>query len=284
MTAPDALPGVEALSAGHAIDHTVCRADRAAHRALPPRPRAAPPAPADPAVRLRARQRRPRGRRDQARGARPRRRAAAATRSGTSTSTGATRSSARSPTSSSSCSGTSALGCPPRRGGEAVECGGLKTVGPGDRSRGFESLPLRLTALRPPPARPLPRVRRPGDRVQRELAHVLRRHADGVVPGGVRLLRRAGGESGSDVVLAETTCASAGRRASTTSSRSRSGSSGFGTTSMVALFTARRGEETLVEGRTVYVFVDPATMAKQPIPDRRPRAARAVRHQGNGAG
>ena len=36
---------------------------------------------------------------------------------------------------------------------------------------------------------------------------------------------------------------------------------------MVALFTARRGEEALVEGRTVYVFVDPATMAKQPIPD-----------------
>ena len=36
---------------------------------------------------------------------------------------------------------------------------------------------------------------------------------------------------------------------------------------MVALFTARRGEEALVEGRTVYVFVDPATMGKQPIPD-----------------
>ena len=41
----------------------------------------------------------------------------------------------------------------------------------------------------------------------------------------------------------------------------------LGTTSMVALFTARRGEDALVEGRTVYVFVDPATMAKQPIPD-----------------
>ena len=36
---------------------------------------------------------------------------------------------------------------------------------------------------------------------------------------------------------------------------------------MVARFTARRDGEALVVGRTVYVFVDPATMAKQPIPE-----------------
>ena len=35
---------------------------------------------------------------------------------------------------------------------------------------------------------------------------------------------------------------------------------------MVALFTARRDGEALVEGRTVYVFVDLATMGKQEIP------------------
>jgi acyl-CoA thioesterase FadM len=36
---------------------------------------------------------------------------------------------------------------------------------------------------------------------------------------------------------------------------------------MVALFTVRRGEETLVVGRTVYVFVDAVTMTKRAIPD-----------------
>ena len=51
----------------------------------------------------------------------------------------------------------------------------------------------------------------------------------------------------------------------------------FGTTSMVAVFTARRGDEALVEGRTVYVFVDPATMGKRPIPaEVRERLARYV--------
>ena len=40
----------------------------------------------------------------------------------------------------------------------------------------------------------------------------------------------------------------------------------LGTTSMTARFAASRGGEVLVEGRTVYVFVDPATMRKQEIP------------------
>ena len=40
----------------------------------------------------------------------------------------------------------------------------------------------------------------------------------------------------------------------------------LGTTSMTARFTASRDGEVLVEGRTVYVFVDPATMRKQEIP------------------
>ena len=39
----------------------------------------------------------------------------------------------------------------------------------------------------------------------------------------------------------------------------------IGTTSMTVLFTARRDGETLVEGRTAYVRVDPATLVKRPI-------------------
>ena len=41
----------------------------------------------------------------------------------------------------------------------------------------------------------------------------------------------------------------------------------LGTTSMVARFAASRDGGVLVEGRTVYVFVDAATMRKQDIPD-----------------
>ena len=40
----------------------------------------------------------------------------------------------------------------------------------------------------------------------------------------------------------------------------------LGTTSTVSRFDATRNGERLVEGRLVHVFVDPATMAKQPIP------------------
>jgi acyl-CoA thioester hydrolase len=40
----------------------------------------------------------------------------------------------------------------------------------------------------------------------------------------------------------------------------------LGTTSLVLLDTIRRDGEVLVEGRTAHVCVDPATMAKQPIP------------------
>ena len=42
----------------------------------------------------------------------------------------------------------------------------------------------------------------------------------------------------------------------------------LGTTSMVTATTIRRDGEVLVEGRMVHVFVDAATLAKQPIPDR----------------
>jgi len=41
----------------------------------------------------------------------------------------------------------------------------------------------------------------------------------------------------------------------------------LGTTSTVSRFDASRDGERLVEGRLVHVFVDPATMAKQAIPD-----------------
>jgi acyl-CoA thioester hydrolase len=41
----------------------------------------------------------------------------------------------------------------------------------------------------------------------------------------------------------------------------------LGTTSMTTQTAVRRDEQLLVEGRLVHVFVDPATMAKQSIPD-----------------
>jgi acyl-CoA thioester hydrolase len=42
----------------------------------------------------------------------------------------------------------------------------------------------------------------------------------------------------------------------------------LGTTSMTTETAIRRDGQLLVEGRLVHVFVDPATMAKQTIPDR----------------
>jgi len=42
----------------------------------------------------------------------------------------------------------------------------------------------------------------------------------------------------------------------------------LGTTSMTTQTTVRRDGQVLVEGRIVHVFVDPATMAKQEIPQR----------------
>ena len=74
-------------------------------------------------------------------------------------------------------------------------------------------------------------------------------------------------EFGADVVLAETTVTFRGSARFDDELAVAVGIERLGTTSMVALFTARRGEEALVEGRTVYVFVDPATMGKQPISD-----------------
>ena len=42
----------------------------------------------------------------------------------------------------------------------------------------------------------------------------------------------------------------------------------LGTTSMTTQAAVRRDGELLVEGRLVHVFIDPATMAKQVIPER----------------
>ena len=74
-------------------------------------------------------------------------------------------------------------------------------------------------------------------------------------------------DHGCDIVLAETT----GRfRASARFDEDidiEAGVERLGNSSMVALFTARRDGETLVEGRTVYVFVDATTMAKTQIPE-----------------
>jgi acyl-CoA thioester hydrolase len=91
-------------------------------------------------------------------------------------------------------------------------------------------------------------------------------------------------EHGADVVLAETTLRFRGSASFDEDLAISVAIERLGTTSMVAVFTARRGDEALVEGRTVYVFVDPATMGKQPIPeDVRERLAPYIVN-GNGAG
>jgi acyl-CoA thioester hydrolase len=73
-------------------------------------------------------------------------------------------------------------------------------------------------------------------------------------------------ESGSDVVLAETTLTFHGPARFDDALSVSVGVERLGTTSMVALFTARRDGEALVQGRTVYVFVDPGSMGKREIP------------------
>ena len=74
-------------------------------------------------------------------------------------------------------------------------------------------------------------------------------------------------ESGSDVVLAETTLTFRGPARFDDELAVSAEVERLGTTSMVARFTARRDGEALVDGRTVYVFVDTETLAKRPIPD-----------------
>ena len=73
-------------------------------------------------------------------------------------------------------------------------------------------------------------------------------------------------EAGCDVVLAETTVTFRGSARFDDELAIDAGVERLGSTSMVARFTARRDGEALVEGRTVYVFVDPKTMAKLQIP------------------
>ena len=73
-------------------------------------------------------------------------------------------------------------------------------------------------------------------------------------------------EAGCDVVLAETTVTFRGSARFDDELAIDAGVERLGGTSMVALFTARRYGEALVEGRTVYVFVDPKTMGKLQIP------------------
>ena len=73
-------------------------------------------------------------------------------------------------------------------------------------------------------------------------------------------------ERGSDVVLAETSARFRGSGRFDDEIGIAVGVESIGRTSMVVSYTASRDDETLVEGRTVYVFVDPATMGKQAIP------------------
>jgi len=73
-------------------------------------------------------------------------------------------------------------------------------------------------------------------------------------------------ESGSDVVLAETTVKFRGSARFDDELAVAAAIERLGNTSMIARFTASRDGEALVEGRTVYVFVDPKTMGKREIP------------------
>jgi acyl-CoA thioester hydrolase len=73
-------------------------------------------------------------------------------------------------------------------------------------------------------------------------------------------------ERGLDVVLAETTATFKASARFDEELAIAVGIERLGTTSMVVRFTARRGEDELVIGRTVYVFVDAKSLAKQPIP------------------
>jgi acyl-CoA thioester hydrolase len=74
-------------------------------------------------------------------------------------------------------------------------------------------------------------------------------------------------EHGVDVVLAETTARFRGSARFDDELAISAEVERVGTTSMVAVFTARRDGEELVAGRTVYVFVDTKTLGKRPIPD-----------------
>ena len=73
-------------------------------------------------------------------------------------------------------------------------------------------------------------------------------------------------EAGSDVVLAETTVRYRGSARFDDELAIGAEVERIGNTSMVVAFTARRGEEVLVVGRTVYVWVDAKTLGKQQIP------------------
>jgi acyl-CoA thioester hydrolase len=73
-------------------------------------------------------------------------------------------------------------------------------------------------------------------------------------------------ERGLDVVLAETTATFKASARFDEELAIAVGIERLGTTSMAVRFTARRGEDDLVIGRTVYVFVDAKSLAKQPIP------------------
>jgi acyl-CoA thioester hydrolase len=74
-------------------------------------------------------------------------------------------------------------------------------------------------------------------------------------------------EHGVDVVLAETTARFKGSARFDDELAISAAAERLGETSMVAVFTARRDGELLVEGRTVYVFVGTEDLAKRPIPD-----------------
>ena len=73
-------------------------------------------------------------------------------------------------------------------------------------------------------------------------------------------------QTGADVVLAETTARFRGSARFDDELAISAEVERLGTTSMIARFTARRDGEALVEGRTVYVFVDVATMGKTEMP------------------
>jgi acyl-CoA thioester hydrolase len=74
-------------------------------------------------------------------------------------------------------------------------------------------------------------------------------------------------DSGTDVVVVEASATFRGPARFDDELDVALGIDRLGTTSMTMAASIRRDGELLVEGRMVHVFVDTATMAKEPIPD-----------------
>jgi acyl-CoA thioester hydrolase len=74
-------------------------------------------------------------------------------------------------------------------------------------------------------------------------------------------------EAGSDVVVVDASASFKASAGFDDELEVAMGIERLGGSSMTSAFAVTRGEQLLVQGRLVHVFVDPATMGKQQIPD-----------------